>query len=59
MKEVRATTQFKNNPHPLTGNWKNFMEYHVEGDCLLIWYDKENARSVKKVIMQVIFQRGI
>ena len=28
-------------PHPLTGNWKNYMECHIESDCLLIWYDKE------------------
>ena len=30
------------NPHPLKGNWKNFMECHVENDTLLIWFDKEN-----------------
>ena len=28
-------------PHPLKGNWKNYMECHVENDSLLIWYDKE------------------
>lgn len=32
------------NPHPLKGNWKNFMECHVENDTLLIWFDKENNR---------------
>ncbi len=28
-------------PHPLKGNWKDFMECHIESDTLLIWYDKE------------------
>lgn len=28
-------------PHPLKGEWKNFMECHVEDDYLLIWYDRE------------------
>ena len=28
--------------HPLKGNWKNFMECHIENDTLLIWFDKEN-----------------
>ena len=28
-------------PHPLKGEWKDFMECHVEDDCLLIWFDKE------------------
>ena len=27
-------------PHPLTGNWKNYMECHIEDDFLLIWYDR-------------------
>lgn len=31
-------------PHPLKGNWKDFMECHVENDILLIWYDKEHDR---------------
>ena len=29
------------NPHPLKGNWKNYMECHIESDTLLIWFDKE------------------
>lgn len=29
------------NPHPLKGNWKNFMECHIEDDTLLIWFDKK------------------
>lgn len=28
-------------PHRLTGNYKNYMECHVENDTLLIWWDKE------------------
>lgn len=28
-------------PHRLTGNYKNYMECHVESDTLLIWWDKE------------------
>ena len=32
------------NPHPLKGNWKNFMECHVKNDTLLIWFDKENDK---------------
>ena len=32
----------RNNPHPLKGNWKNYMECHIENDTLLIWFDKEN-----------------
>ena len=30
-----------NRPHPLTGNYKGYMECHVESDTLLIWWDKE------------------
>lgn len=30
----------KYDPHPLKGNWKNYMECHIEDDYLLIWYDK-------------------
>ena len=32
----------KFNPHPLRGEWKDFMECHVQDDYLLIWYDKED-----------------
>ncbi len=31
----------KNRPHILTGNYKGYMECHVESDTLLIWHDKE------------------
>ena len=33
-------SEFK--PHPLRGNWKNYMECHVGEDYPLIWYDKED-----------------
>lgn len=35
-------------PHPLTSNYKNHMECHIESDFLLIWFDK-NADEVKLV----------
>lgn len=28
-------------PHFLTGNYKGFMECHIENDFLLIWLDEE------------------
>lgn len=31
------------NPHQLKGEWKNYMECHVEDDYLLIWYDKDEG----------------
>ena len=34
------------NPHPLKGNWKNYMECHIENDTLLIWFDKNNNAIV-------------
>lgn len=30
----------ENKPHPLSGDFKNYMECHIEDDYLLIWYDK-------------------
>mgnify|MGYP000265678387 CR=1 FL=1 len=27
-------------PHLLTGNYRGYMECHIENDLLLIWYDK-------------------
>lgn len=37
-------------PHELKGNYKNFMECHIENAVLLIWYDKvENViKAVRK-----------
>jgi mRNA interferase YafQ len=29
-------------PHKLSGNYKNHVECHIEGDLLLIWLDEEN-----------------
>lgn len=29
----------KNRPHMLTGNYRGYMECHVESDTLLIWLD--------------------
>lgn len=29
-------------PHMLVGNYAGFMECHIEGDFLLIWFDHEN-----------------
>ena len=31
----------ENKPHPLGGDYKNYMECHLGDDYLLIWYDKE------------------
>lgn len=28
-------------PHKLTGNYAGYMECHIEGDFLLIWFDPE------------------
>lgn len=28
-------------PHMLTGNYEGYMECHIEGDFLLIWFDHE------------------
>lgn len=30
-------------PHPLKGEWKNYMECHIDDDYLLIWFDKEES----------------
>ena len=29
----------ENHPHPLTGDYAGYMECHIEGDFLLIWFD--------------------
>lgn len=31
----------ENRPHLLTGNYKGYMECHVENDTLLIWWDND------------------
>ena len=30
-------------PHPLKGEWKNYMKCHIDDDYLLIWFDKEES----------------
>lgn len=30
-------------PHKLTGQYKDCMECHIEGDFLLIWFDEDNG----------------
>lgn len=40
----------KYNPHILTGNYKDCMECHIEGDFLLIWIDEtENQIGVLRL----------
>lgn len=33
----------ENRPHILTGDYRGYMECHVESDTLLIWWDKEEG----------------
>ncbi|MBO4943995.1 MAG: type II toxin-antitoxin system YafQ family toxin [Muribaculaceae bacterium] len=33
----------ENRPHLLTGNYRGYMECHVESDTLLIWWDKDKG----------------
>lgn len=32
-----------NRPHRLSGNYKGYMECHVESDTLLIWWNREEC----------------
>lgn len=32
----------ENRPHKLNGNYNGYMECHIEGDYLLVWYDPED-----------------
>lgn len=34
----------KCSPHMLTGNYAGFMECHIEGDFLLIWFDPDTGQ---------------
>ena len=43
------------NPHSLKGNWKNYMECHIENDTLLIWFDKNN-NAIELVRLEAIIQ---
>ena len=38
----------KYRPHPLSGNYKGTLEYHIENDFLLIWVD-ESEQIIKLV----------
>lgn len=33
----------ENRPYLLTGNYKGYMECHVENDTLLIWFDQKTG----------------
>ena len=47
-------------PHSLKGEWKDFMECHIEDDYLLIWYDKENGiiKLVRLGSHSELFEKG-
>lgn len=38
--EIALPPQYRE--HKLTGDYKNCMECHIEGDFLLVWYDEAN-----------------
>ena len=46
MNEQPIPAKYK--PHPLEGDYNDFMECHIQSDYLLIWYDKE--KDVIKLI---------
>ena len=33
---------YVDDPHPLSGKYKGCLECHINGDFLLIWYDKNS-----------------
>ncbi len=37
--EEKGTVDASYNPHPLTGNYKDCIECHIQNDFLLIWMD--------------------
>lgn len=37
--EIPIPAEFS--PHMLTGDYKGYMECHIEGDFLLIWFDPD------------------
>lgn len=47
LEEGRAIPQ-RHKPHSLIGDYKGFMECHVENDTLLIWLD-ESSDTIKLV----------
>ncbi len=40
-KEIPLPKEYK--AHTLVGNYKGYMECHIESDLLLIWWDKEKG----------------
>lgn len=40
--EKGDTLPARNKPHMLIGDYKGFMECHIENDTLLIWMDESN-----------------
>ena len=42
MLERGETVPQQYRPHWLTGNYKDCMECHIEGDFLLVWFDDEH-----------------
>lgn len=43
-----GTLPLKYRPHLLSGDFKGYMECHIESDFLLIWFD-ENTETIKLV----------
>ncbi|MES2588488.1 MAG: type II toxin-antitoxin system YafQ family toxin [Bacteroidota bacterium] len=41
----------KYKPHVLKGNWKGFMECHIQADWLLIWDVDHNTKTIVLVRM--------
>lgn len=41
MLQSEITIPAEYDPHMLTGNYAGYMECHIEGDFLLIWFDCE------------------
>lgn len=37
--EIPIPSEYR--PHPLTGDYRGYLECHVENDILLIWFDRE------------------
>ena len=43
-KEIPLPKKYRQ--HTLQGEYSGCLEYHIEGDFLLVWYDKENNTIV-------------
>jgi len=37
----------KNKPHKLTGNYKGFLECHIQPDWLLIWFQNDTQKVIQ------------